>query len=181
MNNNYLNAIYNVDDELGVKMYGAPRWNALKGRVCAITDSLLEHPDAIARRPIRNGGRYHEIFTKLFRPDTKAAAELLGNSATDWIEDNVFNNPLAKVVKSGTHAASNVLAEIPFFSGWIKAGRSTNDFMSDVWDIISGKQVEEAKATAKKAAIGGGTLLLIGAGLGVWYFGFHKKKKRGRR
>lgn len=171
--------IFDTDDATGAAVFGPRLWNALKGRVAGLTDAAAANPAVI--QPRGTAGRYRGAFDAFFRPNRAAAAELLGASFTDWVEENVFDNPLANVIKSGTHAASNVLAEIPVTSGWVKAGRSTNDFMKDVWDLISGKAEAEAKQTAKKAAIGTGTVLLIGGGVAVWYFGFYRKKRRGRR
>lgn len=171
--------IFDTDDVTGAAVFGPRLWNALKGRVAGLTDAAVNDRSVI--KPRGTAGRYRGAFDAFFRPNRAAAAELLGASFTDWVEENVFDNPLTNVIKSGTHAVSNVLAEIPVTSGWIKAGRSTNDFMQDVWDLISGKAEAEAKQTAKKAAIGTGTVLLIGGGVAVWYFGFYRKKRRGRR
>lgn len=171
--------IFDTDDATGAAVFGPRLWNALKGRVAGLTDAAAANPAVI--QPKGTAGRYRGAFDAFFKPNRAAAAELLGASFTDWVEENVFDNPVANLVKSGTHAASNVLAEIPVTSGWVKAGRSTNDFMADVWNFISGKAQEEATATVKKAAIGTGTVLLIGGGVAVWYFGFYKKKKRGRK
>lgn len=174
----FKDTLFDCDDTAGLRVFGPRLWNAMKGRVAGLTDAAAADRSVI--QPRGTAGKYRGAFDAFFRPNRQAAAEMLGDSFTDWVEEKVLDNPLTNVVKSGTHAVSNVLAQIPVTSGWVKAGRSTNDFMADVWNLISGKAEKEAKATAAKAAIGGGTLLLIGGGVAIWYFGFHKKR-RGKR
>lgn len=183
--NNYLNSLYNTDDELGVKMFGASAWNRLKARAAAATDSMLEHPKSV--RAINQDRRYDELFAKLFRPDVNAGRELLGG---DWCErvtdvtlgdvfDSAQNFLSSKAVQTGAdifHNAANIFSYVPGYGKYVEAGRKGTNFVADALRMFGfGTNADE---TAKTVAIGGGTLLLIGGGLAIWYFGFHKKKKR---
>ena len=39
--NKYVNSLYNTDDDLGVKMFGASTWNRLKARAAAASDARM--------------------------------------------------------------------------------------------------------------------------------------------
>lgn len=186
--NQYVNNLFNCDDDLGVKMFGASSWNRLKARAAASTDSMLEHPGAA--RLVKTDRRHDELFAKLFRPDVKAGSDLLGAGWCERCADttlgdvfdsakNFLSSNVGEGISSIGHGVANILSETPYVGKFVQGGRKVTNFAADVLNALgfgSGKN-----NVVQKAAIGGGTLLLIGAGLGVWYFGFHKKKKRGRR
>lgn len=186
--NKYINNLYNTDDDLGVKMFGASTWNRLKARAAAATDSMLEHP--AAPRIINNDRRHDELFTKLFRPDIKSGNELLGGGWSERVADctmgDVFDSAKnllsSNAVKTGAdifHNAANIFSYVPGYGKYVEAGRKGTNFLADALRMFGFGT--DADQTVKKAAIGGGTLLLIGGGVAIWYFGFHKNKKKGRK
>lgn len=173
---NYMDTLFNPDDVTGVKMFGVDGWNRLKGSLAGYISAAIDNPAAIMQRPARVTG-YNGLFTSLFRPDYKAGAELLGAS---WV-DNVSNFLSSKAFNAASGIAHNVfnLFEDNAYAGsFIKGGRKVTNVAADVLNAMGfGSKIND---TVKTAAIGGGTLLLIGGGVAIWYFGFHKKK-RGRR
>lgn len=186
MSKNVLDSIYNVDDKLGVQMYGPRRWNALKGRVCGTTAAMLEHPEQSAARPINVNRPYDELFIKLFRPDVKTGAELLGGGWVERVEDSTLGADIwdkaSDLVSSNKvqaaadifHNAANIVSYIPGYGKYVDAGRKGTNFIANTLNAFgfgtTGEQVQQA-------AKWGGLALLLGGGVAIWYFGFHKKKK----
>ena len=175
--NNYLDAHFNPDDEMGLKMFGVEGWNALKGAVSGFVDSRLNNPGA-AYPYARHDRRASALYASLLRPNVAAGAELLGASwfddATDFLSSKTFS-----IGSDIAHNVANIASYVPYVGDYVKGGRKVTNLAADVLNAMGfGTKAED---TVKAAAIGGGTLLLIGGGVAIWYFGFHKKKKRGRK
>lgn len=188
MTSSYLDNLYNVDDELGIKLFGAPSWNRLKARAAAATASLLEHPGT--SRVVKNDRRFDELFAKVFRPNVTAGNELLGGGWCERVTDATLGDVFDKAknllssnaVKTGAdifHNAANIFSYVPGYGKYVDVGRKGTNFVADTLRMFGfGTDTSD---TVAKAAIGGGTLLLLGGGAAaIWYFGFHKKKKRKR-
>lgn len=189
MSNNVMDNLYNVDDKLGVQLYGPRRWNALKGRVCGTTAAMLEHPERSAARPININRPYDELFTKLFRPDVRAGAELLGGGWVERVEDstlgdvsetllNIVNSDKFKVGSDIFHNAANIFQYVPGYGQVVPAARKVTNTAADILTSLGFGTSGEKVASAAKT--GGLLLLLGGGGFAVWYFGF-RKKRRGRK
>lgn len=170
----WLDSILNPDDSLGVKFFGVNGWNKIKGAVAGYVDSLLNKPRILKKRQ----SVYNDFYSKLLRPNVSYGAELLGggwfDNLSDFIGSKTFN------AASGiAHNVFNLFEDNPYAGTFIKGGRKITNVATDVLNAMGfGSKVND---TVKTAAVGGGTLLLIGGGIAIWYFGFHKKKKRGRR
>lgn len=172
---NYLDNLFNPDDSLGVKFFGVNGWNAVKGAVSGYVDAALKNPLVVKQR--KQPSKYNEVFTKLLRPNVAAGAELLGASwfdeASDFLSSRTFN-----VASDIGHNVANIASYIPYVGEFVKGGRKATNLAADTLNALGfGTKAE----TVKTAAVGGGALLLIGGGVAIWYFGFHKNKKRGRR
>lgn len=182
---NVLDAIYNTDEKLGVQVFGPAGWNRLKGRVCGTTAAMVEHPERSAKRPISIDRSKDELFIKLFRPDVRAGAELLGGGWCERVTDSTMgdifedaqkflSSQKVETASNIFHNAANIVSYIPGYGKYVEGGRKTANFAADVLNRFgfgtTGEQVT-------KAAKWGGVFLLGGAGVAIWYFGFHKKKK----
>lgn len=187
MKNIYLDSLYNCNDDLGVKMFGVRGWNRLKGSVAGVTDSMMNNPRA-ANRPISTDRRFDELFVSLFRPDVRAGAELLGGGWVERVEDcalgdiwdsasNVLNSNKVQTAADIFHNAANIVSYIPGYGKYVEGGRKGANFVANALNSFGFGTTGEQVQTAAKW---GGVALLVGGGLAVWYFGFHKKKK-GRR
>lgn len=173
---NYMDSLFNPDDVTGVKMFGVDGWNRLKGSLAGYISAAIDNPAAIMQRPARVTG-YNGLFTSLFRPDYKAGAELLGASWVDNVS-NFLSSKTFSVASDIGHNVANIASYVPVVGEYVKGGRKVTNMATDVLNALGfGTKVDN---TVKTAAIGGGALLLIGGGVAIWYFGFHKKK-RGRR
>lgn len=197
MRSNVLDNLYNADDRLGVQMYGPRTWNALKARVCGTTAAMLEHPEQSAARPICANRSHDELFVKLFRPDVKAGAELLGGGWVERVEDSTLgfsvsdisnlSDKIMEVAQSDKvqigadifHNVANIAKYIPGYGAIVPAARKVTNTAADLLTTFGfGTKSDDVKSAAKT----GGTILLLGgAGFAVWYFGFYRKKRRGRR
>ena len=171
-NESILRELYTPNDRLGVAMFGAADWARCKGRVCGLTNAMIDRQYT----PQHDGDmRYNALFEVLFSPNRNKFAEMLGADAPiDFIPGD-----LAKGVSKIGSGVTNVLNRIPFFTPWIAAGRETNEGMAKILESfgLSSKKSEEIAPTVVKAGLGiGGVLLIGGAIYGVYYLS--KKKKR---
>lgn len=190
-----VNGLFDTDDLAGCSLLGADNWNAAKMAVADFADGVIN-------------GRFYVLPTIISCPDSSAAGRIfgfnenyarslgdsfynnewkgiktfagamLGANPLSWIQENIFDSSIGNVVKEGGHIASNVLAKTPL-GGWINIGRDTNDWMSNIWDMLAGKKKSEETSTAVKAGLGvGGILLIGGVGFGIYYLLKDNKKKR---
>ncbi len=153
-------------------MFGAADWARCKGRVCGLTNAMIDRQYT----PQHDGDmRYNALFEVLFVPNRKKFAEMLGADAPiDFIPGDLARG--ASKIGSGL---TNMLNRIPFFTPWISGGREINEGMSNFlkWLGFSSQKAEETAPTVVKAGLGiGGVLLIGGAIYGVYYLS--KKKKR---
>lgn len=176
MTKNYLDKLYNPDDILGVKMFGLQGWNRLKGAAAGYTEGMLKNP--AAARPSRPvDPRYNVLLAKVLRPDIQAGAELLGES---WFDSasNFLSSNIGQGVSSIGHGVANILSNVPYVGGFVKAGRQATNFAADALNAL-GFGTGKTQESVKKAAISGGVVLLVGGGVAVYLL--TRKKKRGRR
>lgn len=167
-----LRELYTPNDRLGVAMFGATNWARCKGRVCGLTNAVIDRQYT----PQHNGDmRYNALFEVLFAPNRKKFAEMLGDDAPIDLMPWDFARGLSKIGSGLT----NALNRIPFFSPWIAAGRETNAGVAKILESfgLSSHKAEETAPTVVKAGLTvGGVLLIGGAIYGVYYLS--KKKRR---
>ena len=167
-----LRELYTPNDRLGVAMFGATDWARCKGRVCGLTNAMIDRQYT----PQHDGDmRYNALFEVLFAPNRKKFAEMLGADAPiDFIPGD-----LARGVSKIGSGFTNMLNRIPFFTPWIAGGREINEGTAKFlkWLGLSSQKAEETAPTVVKAGLTvGGVLLIGGAIYGVYYLS--KKKKR---
>lgn len=191
MNKNYLDTLYDCNDELGVKMFGARGWNALKGRVCGVTDSMISKPRKISQ--VNQDRKLDELFAVLFRPNVSTGSELLGPGWVEYVEDRTLGGCLGDVsdsilsvvnsdkFKTGAdifHNAANIFQYVPKYGEIVPAARKGINTVTSIANSMGFGIQPETVETGVKI---GGVVLLLGGAAAVWYFGFYKKKRRGRR
>lgn len=191
MDRNYLESLYNCNDDLGVKMFGPRGWNALKGRVCGVTDSMLSRPRRVG--PVNSDRKLDELFAVLFRPDVSTGRELLGPGWVEYVEDRSLGGCLGDVsdsilsvvnsdkFKTGAdifHNAANIFSHVPKYGEIVPTARKVVNTGTSILNSMGFGVQPETVETGLKV---GGVVLLIGGAAAVYYFGFHKKKRRGRR
>lgn len=189
----YIDTLYNCDDNLGLQLMGPVAWNGIKGRVCGVTSSMLEHPEKSAARPISTDRRADDLFLKLFRPNLQQGAELLGGGWCERVTDATLGDSISEmsdnvlsfvnsekfgVASDIFHNAANIFQHVPGYGAVVPAARKVTNTAADVLTSLGfGTKAEDVKTAAKW----GGAAVLIGGGVAIWYFGFYKKKRRGRR
>lgn len=196
MSKTYLDNLYDCDDDLGVQLLGPQAWNGLKGRVCGVTQSMLEHPSQSAARPVSIDRRNDILFAKLFRPNVKAGAEMLGGGWCERVADstlgwslsdvsdnilNIVNSDKFGVAADIFHNAANIFQHVPGYGAIVPAARKITDTAADVLTSLGfGTKSKDVQA---KVIDYGKWVLLGGGGLAIWYFGFYrpKQRRRGRR
>ena len=167
-----LRELYTPNDRLGVAMFGATDWARCKGRVCGLTNAMIDRQYT----PQHDGDmRYNALFEVLFAPNRKKFAEMLGADAPiDFIPGD-----LAKGVSKVGSGVTNILYRIPFFTPYIEGGREANAGMSKIleWFGLSSQKAEETAPTVVKAGLTLGGVLLIGGAIYGFYY-LSKKKRR---
>lgn len=172
----YLDLLYTPNDAFGVKMYGAENWNAFKKFVADITDAAILGAKIPRAKAVNDGG----ISEKLFQPNVLNGCELLGAETFGGIWSSI---------KSAVSKGSDAMENIPVFAPWVKAGRSFNNVANDIIEKITGGKswfrtysdkassaVNTVKSNPWKTAA-----IVGGVGVGVWFFFFRKKGKKGKK
>ena len=150
-----VDALYNVNDKLGVELMGATNWNGLKKAVTQYSCKALQNPKCIVAR---SGYAYNDPITKeLFGFNDLMGNELLGGWWTD----------LKNGVANATHSVLNAGSKVPYISDAVsdvrsianifKKGNSANNSANAAIDNIG----EWIKANKVKVALGVGGAALI--------------------
>lgn len=171
-------ALYDVDDQMGVELMGAPAWNGLKRAVVKHTAKVVSKANpwkvATTRQPSSFGSKVSKSATtdpltkQLFGFNDQMGEELLGGWWTS----------LKKNVSGATHSVLNAGSKVPYVSDAVKDVRAVanifkksndaNDSANAVIDS-AGEWIKENKIK-----------IIVGSGLAIGGI-YLLTRKKGRR